>query len=348
MPGGADVFVSVSGSDSNACSQARPCASFGRAYQVAAAGDVISVGAGVYGEQEVPDGTKSVTFAGVSGNKVRELHDFAANVTFDGIDVDAGGGTPSDGAAYEVEGVPNVTFKNGRIGNVVDEKGALLGGWNTADNIHTVLDNVEFHDVVQVDPDIHNECVFSEAPGLVIRNSTFRNCATMDLMITRGDWWGQPTYGGVTLENNVFGHSVNGNGWHYFGFLVHGNMGQFTNARVVNNTFENAIGGMDANSFPDGASGVWANNLGGGYACQAGITYRNNIGTKCDTSDKATTPASSVRAARLLAGADDARRLGQPGPERLPPQADLDGHQRRQRDLCAGQGQGRQRAQRRA
>ena len=50
----------------------------------------------------------------------------------------------------------------------------------------------------------------------------------MDLMITRGDWWGQPTYGGVTLENNVFAHSTNGREprWHYYGFLVHGNMGQ--------------------------------------------------------------------------------------------------------------------------
>ena len=42
----------------------------------------------------------------------------------------------------------------------------------------------------------------------------------MDISLGRGDWWGQPPYGNVTLENNVFGHSVNGSGWHYYGLRV--------------------------------------------------------------------------------------------------------------------------------
>jgi hypothetical protein len=154
-----------------------------------------------------------------------------------------------------------------------------------------VIDNVVFHDVRQVGDGVHNECVFSQAPGLTIRNSTFRNCATMDLMITRGDWWGQPTYGGVTLINNVFAHSVQGSDprWHYYGFLIHGNMGQFTDARIVNNVFENDVGGLK-NEYISKSSGVWANNIGGGYDCLPGMTYRNNLGKKCHASDIATNP----------------------------------------------------------
>ena len=55
----------------------------------------------------------------------------------------------------------------------------------------------------------------------------------------RGDWWGQPGYGGITLENNVFGHSINGSGWHYYGVYFASRHVQ--NIRVVNNTFENNV-----------------------------------------------------------------------------------------------------------
>ena len=62
----------------------------------------------------------------------------------------------------------------------------------------------------------------------------------MDISLGSGDWWGQPAYGNVTLENNVFGHSTNGGtGWHYYGLAWF--IGKFENARVVNNTFENEV-----------------------------------------------------------------------------------------------------------
>ena len=66
-------------------------------------GDVIVGRAGVYpARQETPDGgTKTVTFGGEAGNKVRQLHNHASNVTFDGLDVDANGGTPTRGRVRE-------------------------------------------------------------------------------------------------------------------------------------------------------------------------------------------------------------------------------------------------------
>ncbi len=185
----------------------------------------------------------------------------------------------------------NVTLKNSRVGNVVDEKGAMLGGSDSTNPTNLVIDNVDFHDVVQRGDGVHNECIMAHAPGITIRNSTFRNCATMDISLGRGDWWGQQPYGNVVLENNVFGHSVNGSGWHYYGLAWF--VGKFENARVVNNTFENAVR-MDSEHIGSGPySGVWANNIGGGWQCLPGVTYRNNIGKACHSSDRAVNPSSS-------------------------------------------------------
>jgi hypothetical protein len=251
---------------------------------------VIELRAGVYGVSTVPSGTKAITIRGAAGNKIRQLHNYADNVTFDGVDVDANRGTPN-GAVLELHGSANVTFKNGRVGNTIDQKGAVFGGWESTASQNLVIDNVEFHDVYQQGSEVHNECIFSQSPGLTIRNSTFRNCATMDLFILRGTWWGQPDYGGVTLENNVFGHSMNGNGWHYYS--VYFASGTFSNMRAVNNTFENSVIFDDNNIGSGPYSGVWANNIGGGWSCLSGVTFRNNIGKACHTTDKATTPQNS-------------------------------------------------------
>jgi hypothetical protein len=283
-----DRRVAPGGANSGDCLSS-PCASLDYAYGRSVDGDVVRIEAGTYGAQVVPNGTKRVTFIGAPGNTIRKLDNNASNVTFNGLNLDAGGGTPST-AVFENHGEPggrNMTFMNGRIGNVVDQKGVVLGGPNNTAPMNVVFDNVEFHDVIQRGAEVHNECVFSQAPGLTIRNSTFRNCATMDLFIIRGDWWGQQPYGHVTLENNVFGHSVNGSGWHYYG--LYWSNDKFENVRVVNNTFENSVILDNIGSGP--YSGVWANNIGGGWRCLPGVTYRNNVGKSCGPSDKAVNPA---------------------------------------------------------
>ena len=58
-------------------------------------------------------------------------------MVFDGIEVD---GAFTTALAFHNSG-DNSTFRNGRIGNVIDEKGALVSGSNFT------FDNVEFHDV---------------------------------------------------------------------------------------------------------------------------------------------------------------------------------------------------------
>ena len=181
----ASLYLSPSGSDTAACTQAAPCRSFERAYAVAASGDTVSVASGVYPAQFFAGGTgssqgggsKALTFKGQPGNAVRQIHFRSPNLIFDGINVDAqmamlGG---SDGALFENGSAP-FTFKNGSIGNVADRKGALVDGRGI------VFDNVLFHDVVLKTSGVHTECAYLEVPeGMIIRNSTFRNCAVMDV-----------------------------------------------------------------------------------------------------------------------------------------------------------------------
>ena len=168
----------------------------------------------------MPGGTKAVTFRGVPGAKVRTLENSASNVTFQGIEVDAGFATT---AGFQNHGADHVTFRDAAIGNVSDEKGALVSG------SHFTFDNVVFHDAIMTpggeDSGVHMECVYAiVVPHFTVRNSTFRDCSVMDLFFTYGTWWSPlpPPYGNVTVENNVFHHPerMSNGGWHYYGLYV--------------------------------------------------------------------------------------------------------------------------------
>ena len=106
------------------------------AYNPAQSGDVIELACGSYGEWDQPDGgSKQVTVRAATRNcaKFSRLHAHSSNITFDGLDIDAGGGFRC-AAALRVprsrRGATNrnITFKNGRIGNVGGQKGAFLHG----------------------------------------------------------------------------------------------------------------------------------------------------------------------------------------------------------------------------
>lgn len=131
---------------------------------------------------------------------------------------------------------------------------------------------------------IRNAC--SRSPGLTLRNSTFTNCSTVDASFNRTD------YNRLTIANNLFGHSVNGDGWHYYSIWWYTDA--FTDIKMVKNTFENGVLMEEpTHTGPGPYSGVWANNVGGGWRCLDGVTYAGNVGTKCGESDVATTPETS-------------------------------------------------------
>jgi hypothetical protein len=276
----------------------QPGGNLSGAYNQAQSGDVIELACGSYGEWDTPAGSKQVTVRAATRNcaKFSRLHAKSSNITFDGIDIDAGGGAPSCGgsscAAFEAwGGNTNITFKNGRIGNVGGQKGAFLHGSSSTASQGVVIENTDIHDVRITASGQHLECVMSHSPGVTFRGNTFRNCGVFDISLGRGDWWGQPEYGNVTIENNLFGHSVDGGAggnWHYYGLAWW--LTTLDGARVVNNTFENAVS-MDRATR--GTGGVWANNIGGGWTCEPGVVYTGNVGQACSAQDKAVSPASS-------------------------------------------------------
>ena len=258
--GTANLWVSSTG---GSCSRqaapggfvaAQACSSFAAAYAAASSGDTVGVTgtlgsqlfAGSYDSSQAA-GTKTITFRGSAGNLVRQVHSGSPNITYDGLNVDAGGAVTS-GAAFENGGGAFVTFRNGRIGNVSNEKAALVDG------SHVTLQNVVFHDAVAKQDGVHMECLYAiVVPDLTVTNSTFSNCAVMDLFFTYGDWWTPlpPPYGNVTLEGNRFEtpRDTNGACCLYYG-LYAGNTaspapGSITGWTVRNNWFESSVAGFD-------------------------------------------------------------------------------------------------------
>ncbi len=268
------------------------------AYHAAQPGDVIELACGSYGDWDTPAGSKQITVRAATRNcaKFSRLHAKSSNITFDGLDVDAGGGVPEcaggDCAAYETwGGNTNITFTNGRIGHVGGQKGAFLHGVGSTEPQGIVIENTEIHDVRVTAAGQHLECVMSHTPGVTFRGNVFRNCGVFDISLGRGDWWGQPEYGNVTIVNNLFGHSVDdGADWHYYGLAWW--LRSLDGARVINNTFENSVS-MDR--ADGGTGGVWANNIGGGWTCEPGVVYAGNVGKSCGPQDKAVSPSSSTQ-----------------------------------------------------
>jgi len=287
--GAAVRMVSTVGADVGNC-VARPCHSMAYAYNQAASGDTIAVAAGRYGEQRIPGGSKHVRFQG-NGAVLHGLDNEADNVTFAGLRVDMG---YDKAPGFHNGNASNVTFRDGTIGRVTDEKGALITGRNFT------FDNVIFHDVLVTADEVHNECVYAlDVTGMTVRNSHFYNCATMDLFFTYGTWWNPlpPPYTDVTIENNVFAHPEreNNSGWHYYSLYVadtgpNGTGGDPMNGWTVrNNTFES-----DAFVAPDrGSNGTrWVGNVGS-WDCKSGVAYSYNVGDTCGGTGKSVSPSGS-------------------------------------------------------
>lgn len=282
----ANIWVDLNGGSClrqaapGAYNDSQACGSFTAAYNAAQANDIIMVTPGTYPKQDVPTGQKAVTFRGQTGAILRQLDVAAANTTFDGLDLDAGN-VKTVNAVYEPHAA-NITFKNGKIGNVVDEKGSLAG----ADCANCTYDNVEFHDVKIATDGVHNECLYSQAPDITVKNSKFTNCATMDIFFTRGTWWNQPTYGGFTLTNNFFGKTYKLDGTPHYFTVVWANNSPIDRAVVRNNTFE----------LPVSADATFTNSV---ESCNTPSSYLDLSGMShetCSTDPTPTAPTVSISA----------------------------------------------------
>lgn len=282
------MFITPTGSDAGptACAAVAPCKTTLKAYQAAPPDSVIQVGTGTYPDQEIPVGTKTETFVGQPNANLHHLSVAADNITLDGVNLD---GKFDKIQTLSLEPVHGFVFKNASIGNVTDEKGVLAGGTESASDIlRPVFDTVNFHDVLVTDSSIHNECFYNQASGLVVINSTFTNCATMDLFITRGDFWTPPqqAYGNIFLENNTFGPSRFENGvcCHYYGLAMHDNMGSMLNWTIRNNRFDQPVLNGEKQT-----SGIFCGNTG-----SAEPSWKVPCGTPTTTTTPTTTAQTTT------------------------------------------------------
>jgi chitodextrinase len=322
-PGSANLWVDPSGgscarqASSGSYVDAQACGSLQAAYNAAQSGDVVNIVDGSYTSQGLASGTKTITFraAGPGRPNFGQIVSAASNVTVSGIQIENRAGfngpcsDPDNAVLYPcgdnqtfdnvvidgrnvangmhgIRGIGNrFTLKNSEIRNIVNAKG-FEGG---SDDM--VIENNYWHAITVNNSDVHNECMYVDGGNrAVFRGNRFIGCPTMALFFT--DWNGGPAYGGVVVENNVFGHTLDASqGWHVSCSFKIGSGANYqitlNNWLVRYNTFENA---PCVDELP-GSGSQWYGNLGG-IACVKAFSYRYNVGQTCGgTGDLTVAPA---------------------------------------------------------
>lgn len=200
-PPAAQIFISPSGNDRNACSRRTPCQSLARGYRAARPGQIVEVAAGRYGgQQEIPvDGSKTspkdVLFrpAPRAAVVVESLDVYGKHVEFRNFRIEED--------FYVKCGADDVTLRNSKAtlffirpatniriirtefgpSDTISQMGSS-GDCRTAPN-HVLLDRVYMHDFTNDNDSIHMECLTVEAAdNLTIRNSRFHHCEDFNIL----------------------------------------------------------------------------------------------------------------------------------------------------------------------
>ena len=231
--GSGDLFVAPGGSNSGPCTQAAPCRSFNRAYQLAAPGDVVEVAGGRYRSQifgpkagaAAPD-VRIVESAGqrvVVGNPGAEDgclgFEGATHVSVEGVEtrytrvagrlhqcgVSVGREHSHHVTLKEIDagmiwfGADDVTVLGGDFGPAIDENTKIEWGSGHAPR-NILIDGAVIHDARMYRQ--HQECLaLWGGLNVTVRNTHFYNCAVFHVWIngSAGD-----VLENITLENNLF------------------------------------------------------------------------------------------------------------------------------------------------
>ena len=301
---------------------ARACGTLQAASNAAATGDLVLIRDGRYGGQLLT-GTKKLTFRGAgpgrpsfgqlitSASNVTLQHllienrdaptqtvcsyfDFTlftcgARQTYDDVIVDGlqkGVGSPDRRGGLQVdEASSNLVFTNGEIRGVRDHKGFQGGAAGM------MIQNTYFHDI-RLTPageaaGVHNECAYvTGGDRQTWSGNRFVLCPVMAMFFA--NYVGGPPFTSVTIENNLFTHSLSGAGtWHDGSSFVipngAGGQNQVNNWVVRYNTFEVPPDfGRTPGTGDDNGSALFYGNLGADGACGAPEwTYRYNVGETC-------------------------------------------------------------------
>jgi hypothetical protein len=101
---------------------------------------------------------------------------------------------------------------------------------------------VIFHDAIRTDSNAHLECIYAaDVQGFTVRNSQFRNCAIMDLFITKLSGVNPRD---VLIENNFFDITGSHGGSPskgYYSLVVANHLDNATNFTIRNNSFAESM-----------------------------------------------------------------------------------------------------------
>jgi hypothetical protein len=210
-PSSEGLFISPSGSDSNACTEAKPCQTMNRAYELAAAGETVRLLTGSYPEQRLEgDGAKPsgshVVFAPASGASVKftgAIDVLASHITIENMSVldvtignveaDEEKPNPTDitllnltGRNFEIASATHITVEGGSWGPATACAEAYTGSYEGDNNaIRQPIEDQAPEDILINETVIHN-----------VQSDNFNECHIEGLAIFAGNH--------VTVSNSKF------------------------------------------------------------------------------------------------------------------------------------------------
>ncbi len=294
------LYVAKTGNDSSPCTQSSPCATFNRAFEVAAGGDTVQVADGSYAAQHISGSAKAsaVKFQPVEGATVTlgglsvqtsfvEVHNMTST---GGCDTEpANGGHPSTAThntfvnmscqSWFIVG-QDILVSGGNVGPYDacsgngPEDGVDIWQNSGVGSTRITFEGVTIHDIT----DHGNECAGTSRSGshvdcmqilaghfITVRRSRFYNCPTSDIIARPF----QDTLNDITIENNVMQEVVTP------GAAL--NLGNSTDSITGNNVVRyNLIQSASVIFGQGGNVDIYGNIIATG-SCQAGSRFENNI-----------------------------------------------------------------------
>jgi hypothetical protein len=237
-----DLFMAPTGSDSNPCTEAKPCLTMGHTYQKATSGQTVRLLAGSYPEQHIAGGSSKtsshVVFAPASGASVRvtgtiyvlgshlTIENLAVqDITIGNYDQEPGAPNPTDvtllnltGRNFEIDSATHITVEGGSWGPA-SACGGPYGGDNNS--IRQPIAGVAPEDILIDDTVIHDvqsynlsEChieglaIFA-GNHVTVSSSKFYENSVYDVFM-QANSGGSPN--NITLKGNWFATAVDNSG----------------------------------------------------------------------------------------------------------------------------------------